>query len=273
MVGRRRTAVIQEVDDAIRSLIERDAINGSGAELVFDAPTKDWAARRNAPTIDAYLYDIREDLDRRRAGKLELRDDAGHVTSRRSPNRYFKLSYLLTAWTQRPEDEHRLLSALLDCFVRYSRLPPEFLRGAMGDIGEPVLITIGRPPPEDRPFPDVWTALGGELKPSLDLVVTAPIVSGTVREAAPLVREPPRLGLSRLAPPPGADGERSAASRQTRRGKRPVDEPAPAPPAAAAEPVEEGLAGRADDPAAVEDVGPGIADTGRVFRVRSFPRP
>jgi len=265
--------VIQEVDDAIRALIERDAINGSGAELVFEAPTKEWASRRNAPTVDAYLYDIREDLDRRRAGKLEIRDDDGHVTARRSPNRYFKLSYLLTAWTQRPEDEHRLLSALLDCFVRYSRLPPEFLAGGIGDIGEPVLITIGRPPPEDRPFPDVWTALGGELKPSLDLVVTAPIVSGMVRQAAPLVREPPRLGLSRLAAPSGPAAERPAASRQTRRAKRGAEESVPAPPPADAEPAVAGLAGTGDDPAAIESVGPGTTDTGRIFRVRSFPRP
>ena len=30
------------------------------------------------------------------------------------------------------------------------------------------------PPPEDRALSDVWSALGGELKPSLDLVVIAP---------------------------------------------------------------------------------------------------
>ena len=31
--------------------------------------------------------------------------------------RWFKLSYLVTAWTQRPEDEHRLLSALLGALI------------------------------------------------------------------------------------------------------------------------------------------------------------
>ena len=37
-------------------------------DVVFDAPTKDWAARRNAPTVNLYLYDIREDLRRRERG-------------------------------------------------------------------------------------------------------------------------------------------------------------------------------------------------------------
>ncbi len=57
--------VIPEVDSALRSLIEREATDGTEVEVVFDAPTKDWASRRNTPTIDVYLYDIREDLRRR----------------------------------------------------------------------------------------------------------------------------------------------------------------------------------------------------------------
>jgi hypothetical protein len=50
-----------------------------------------------------------------------------------------------------------------------------------------VPITIGLPPPEDRGFADVWSALGGELKPSLDVVVIAPVDTGHVYPAAPPV--------------------------------------------------------------------------------------
>ena len=48
-------------------------------------------------------------------------------------------SYLVTAWTQRPEDEHRLLSALLVCFVRNAMLPPEQLDGPLAEPNLPVL--------------------------------------------------------------------------------------------------------------------------------------
>ena len=89
--------------------------------MVFDAPTKDWAGRRNVPTIDVYLYDIREDLRRRERGLINEYDATAGSTARHLPPRYFKLSYLVTAWTQRPEDEHRLLSALLSCFLRLRR--------------------------------------------------------------------------------------------------------------------------------------------------------
>ena len=168
-------------------MIDRDVLRGSGAEVVFDAPTKDWAARRNSPTINVYLYDIREDVKRRERGLIDERDDRGRVVSRRPPSRHYTLSYLVTAWTQRTEDEHRLLAAVLSCFLRYDRLSADVLGGALDGATAPLV--IGMPPPEDRSFTDVWSALGGELKPSLDLVVTAPWDTTRRYEAGPPVLE------------------------------------------------------------------------------------
>ena len=52
------------MDAALLALVEREATGTRDVDVVFDAPTKDWAGRRNVPTIDVYLYDIREDLRR-----------------------------------------------------------------------------------------------------------------------------------------------------------------------------------------------------------------
>ena len=134
--GRRQTRrVIHEVDAALLALIEREATGTTDVEVVFDAPTKDWAGRRNAPTIDVYLYDIREDLRRRERGLLNEYDARQRITARHLPPRYFKLSYLVTAWTQRPEDEHRLLSSLLACFLRHEALPDDLLTGPLAELG------------------------------------------------------------------------------------------------------------------------------------------
>jgi Pvc16 N-terminal domain len=61
------------------------------------------------------------------------------------------------------------------------------------------------PPPEDRSFADVWTALGGELKPSLDVVVTAPADTGRRFEAAPAVRRAMRLNAAGMHGRPPAE--------------------------------------------------------------------
>lgn len=188
--------MIHEVDSALRALIERDALGTRDVEVVFDAPTREWAGRRNAPTIDVYLYDIREDLRRRERGLLNEYDDDVRVIARHLPPRHFKLSYLVTAWTQRPEDEHRLLSSLLSCFLRYDALPEELLSGPLAELGRPVPLTVALPPPEDRAFADVWSALGGELKPSIDLVVSTPVETGQRYETGPPVTGRPLVDMS-----------------------------------------------------------------------------
>jgi hypothetical protein len=116
--------MIQDVDDTLLALVRSEALGGASVEVALDAPTREWVARRNGPTVDLYLYDIREDMARREVQWERVLDDAGRVTERRPPPRRFKLAYMVTAWTQRPEDEHRLLSSLLGCFIRHERLAP-----------------------------------------------------------------------------------------------------------------------------------------------------
>ncbi|NEE36251.1 DUF4255 domain-containing protein, partial [Streptomyces sp. SID7982] len=107
----------------------------SGVDLVFDAPTKDWAARRNAPTISVFLHGIREDAGRRRTGTAETHDEEGVITGWRTPPRWFELTYLVTAWTNRPQDEHRLLSEVLRTLVRTDTLPARLHTGSLAELG------------------------------------------------------------------------------------------------------------------------------------------
>jgi hypothetical protein len=209
-------AMIHDVDESLRALVRGQALNGSGVELAFDAPTRDWVARRNAPVVDMYLYDIREDTSRRQTAWEEVRDDDGRVTGRRLPPRRYRLSYLVTAWTARPEDEHRLLSALLACFVRHEFLPGEYLSGSLQGEEIPILLTVALPPAEDRSIADTWSAMGGELKPSLDVVVTAPMNIDRALAAGPPVLEEPRLAL--VSGAEAASKESSAKARRSGRG-------------------------------------------------------
>ncbi len=220
--------MIYEIDEALRSLVRAEALQGTDVDVVFDAPTKDWAARRNEPTVNLYLYDIREDLRRRQRGLLNEYDGNGAVATRHQPPRHFKLSYLITAWTQRPEDEHRLLSALLYCLLGHESMPPELLPESARQADHPVAMTVGLPPPEDRAFADVWSALGGELKPSLDLVVVAPVDAGRRYPAGPPATEGVAVGLADV------EGERRDPRRRSTGATIGVAEDGPPPDNAAA---------------------------------------
>ncbi|MCB5909132.1 DUF4255 domain-containing protein [Streptomyces pinistramenti] len=181
--------MIHEVDEVLKGLLTGGALAGTDIEVAFDAPTRAWAARRNAPALDAYLYDIREDVKRRERGAIPVHDDRGVVVRRRRPPRWFRLSYLVTAWTKRPEDEHRLLSAALATLLPHELLPPESLPDSLAALGLSVPLTVGGLHTDSRSMSEVWSALGGELKPSLDLVVTVPFPGFPDYDAGPPVTE------------------------------------------------------------------------------------
>ena len=238
--------MIELFDETLRELVKREVVGASQVEISLEAPTKEWASRRNAPTLNLYLYDIRDDLDRHDIQWTEVRDETGRVLDRRPPARRFRLSYLVTAWTQRPEDEHRLLSACLATFLRHEALAPEDLSGALAEQPHVVELSIAMPPGQDRSIADVWTALGGELKPSLDLVASVPFVVDRRLAAGPPVLETPRISVA-------AEG-----AAETAGGTRPTAKTA---------------AGGAADALPAETVAAGAADQpGRVIRLRSLPR-
>ena len=189
--------MIHDLDESLRELIRTRALNGSPVEISLEAPSKEWAARRQGPALNLYLYDVQEDMGLRTSHFHEVRNEEGRVQQRRKPPRWFRLSYLVTAWTQRPEDEHRLLSAVLSAFLRSDVLPPELRRGSLVDLIDTVRITIAVPPAADRSVSDIWTALGGELKPSLDIVVIFPFAPDQQFVVGPIVTEEPRFTFVR----------------------------------------------------------------------------
>lgn len=104
--------------------------------------------------------------------------------------RWFRLSYLVTAWTKQPEDEHRLLSMVLACLLRNEVLPPDDLPPSVAELTRAVQLSVAVPA-ESRSIADIWSALGGELKPSLDVVILTPFPVLPEFAVAPPVTEQP----------------------------------------------------------------------------------
>jgi hypothetical protein len=188
--------MIQDVDASLAALIKAEAL-AAEAEVVFDAPTTNWAARRTGPMIDVFLYDMREDVARRDANTEVQRDHTGRITGRRRGLRWYRLSYLVTAWTNRPEDEHRLLGQLLETLLCYDRIPVDYLTGRVRE--QRVSLSVSLPPGPDRSVSDLWNALGGEMKPSLDIVLGVPVQPKLTYPVGPPVLQPPQLQVLEAA--------------------------------------------------------------------------
>jgi hypothetical protein len=126
------------------------------------------------------------------------------------------------------------------------------MTGALAEQPLPAMVSVALPLGPDRSIADVWSALGGELKPSLDLVFNAPFVVGRSITAGAPVREMPRLSIAR--PDDGGQPERLTPAMRARRSGPLVPEETPV----------------------IQDetvIGGTKAKPGRTVRIRGYPRP
>lgn len=163
--------MIHDLDDTLKELLLRKVpLDPAAVDINFEMPTKDWVAAIQRPTVNLYLYDLRENLDLR--SNERTLDRRGPLASeQRAPVRV-DLTYLVTAWTSDIGDEHQLLGNLLGTLLRYPLLPPEVLRGAMREQPLPLRAWIAQPERTPNAW-DFWGSLDGRLKAGISYVVTA----------------------------------------------------------------------------------------------------
>jgi hypothetical protein len=187
----------------------------------LEAPTKEWAARRTGPTINLYLADVREDVDRRSTGRIPVLDEEGRVTSRRLPRRWFQVTYVITAWANSAEDEHELLSSVLGTLLRYEFIPPDLGEGRLPALyanGEIVMLRPGGRVFSDRFATELWSAVGADYRPFIPLIATVPFPWGAEEPAGPPQTQPPQVRM-------GSGVDPDAAPVESVQGRSPGTEP------------------------------------------------
>ena len=152
-------------------------------DIAFEAPDGEWsAALSTKPTVDLYLWDVRPNLAERDYGEVIVEEADGR-RYRRDPLPRVDCRYLVTAWTSEVRDEHSLLGDVLNALLLNPSIAKEHLKGAFADVRP--LPTLRLRSGDGSENSDFWSALGGQLKPGLDLVVTATIDAALRAMAGP----------------------------------------------------------------------------------------
>jgi hypothetical protein len=179
--------MLADLDETLRNLLrnELERHGFEGVDIAFDAPARDWSGQLSKPTVNIFLYDLREAEGLRTSEWSRVQRDGRTFEGR--PPLVMECSYAVTAWTQAVEDEHRLLSQVLSIFYAYPELPQEALNGrlANGSQAWPIKARIGQGKGEKSDF---WSAIGGQYKVSLDYVLRLSVESGAQLERGPEVR-------------------------------------------------------------------------------------
>ncbi len=168
--------MIADLDQVIRQLmIDELPIRNGEIAVEFDQPKREWSARLSRPTINFFLYDLRENphLRQHQWEAVNVNNGGANRTrQKRTPLRY-DCYYILTAWVPgQPIDEHRLLTRAMLTLAKNPILPQERFHGSIAATQEYEIPT--RLANHDvLPNPsELWSALDNELRPSISYVVT-----------------------------------------------------------------------------------------------------
>ena len=179
----------------------------NGKAIEFARPDKDFKPNPQG-SVCLFLYDIRENRELRSNEPVRVVNNNGQHTIERAPTRVV-CSYLVTAWPAERvgEDrkaeldiddetavdlnllEHLLLSEVLQVFSRYPIIPASSLQGKLADPPQPVPLPMITAQAEGLTnISEFWTAIGSNLRPSLNVKATISVQSAAAEpEAKPVV--------------------------------------------------------------------------------------
>ncbi|MFO7583557.1 MAG: DUF4255 domain-containing protein [Anaerolineales bacterium] len=168
--------MIADVDEVLRKMLIREIeIKGNEVDIQFDQPRREWSARLSKPTLNLFLFDLRENLRLRGSEQYSTvnRPD-GTSEVRRNPVR-MDLRYLMTAWVKEAEDEHLLLSSGLMGFLRNPFLPTDLFTEGLKAQPHPCPLEVATFPPEAGPvdkFTEIWGVLDNEMRAGVVITIT-----------------------------------------------------------------------------------------------------
>jgi hypothetical protein len=190
---------LADLDEFLRTLLKRELTETGfdSVEIAFEAPNREWSSRLTQPTLNLFLYELREDHRQRKAQWDGARDGS---RSEARPPLWLDAAYTLTAFSTAVEDEHRLMSQAITALAAYPELPSELMPAGLASLSQQhgkLKGRIGDPDHDARP--DFWLAVGGSYKLSFNYLVGLPFPSGAVFHRGPPVQSQ-RVVFEDLAP-------------------------------------------------------------------------
>lgn len=159
--------LIPIVDVGIERLLRADLPLGDDVgDISFDAPTGSWSAQLSRITVNLFLFAVSRSSQPARPTPNRVLDDGRR--ERRPPLPLVEMSYLTSVYAGSTRDEHQLLSDVFTCFVTNTVLPAEHLPQPLESA-----VQLQLAPNDQGRVKDVWAGVGGTLRPSFELVVTA----------------------------------------------------------------------------------------------------
>lgn len=179
--------MLDDLDKTLESVLRKRGNIGDDIEVAFDQPNREWASRLSRPTLNIFAFDMRENQKLRQAEREVSRN--GNSAKISIPPRRIDVSYLVTAWTRKIEDEHRLLWRALATMKRVPYIDPASCEGALrySHLDIPLLVSETSPTLTTN-LVDLWSVLDNQLHLGFTIIATLEL-DVAFEEETPLVLE------------------------------------------------------------------------------------
>jgi hypothetical protein len=160
--------IIPVIDSGLEALV-RDQLplpNAIG-DVSFDPPSGTWSAQLSRITVNLFLFGVGRSPQPPRPAVDRVVDGR---SQRRPQLPMIELHYLVSAWAGTVRDEHQLIGELLSHFTMTQILTDTHLSE---QLAAPVQLTVA--PHDNNRAKDVWSTVGGTIKPSFELIVTTAV--------------------------------------------------------------------------------------------------
>ena len=132
--------------------------------------TREWAAGISKPTINLYLFDIRENAVLKNPSPWMVRGGPNNTAIKSRPDVRVDVNYNITAFANAVQDEHRLLNRVMTTLFQYPVIPEDLLQGQVS--GQEIPAVIGQASAVIQSPADYWGVLDNDIKPSIDYRLT-----------------------------------------------------------------------------------------------------
>jgi hypothetical protein len=180
--------MLDDLDKTLENVLRHRGGLGADIDIAFDQPNREWASRLSRPTLNMFSFDLRENQKLRQLER-DVTKMNGHSSKITIPPRRVDVSYLVTSWTRKIEDEHRLLWRALSTLKRVNYLDPAACEGALrySQVDIPLLVAETSPTMTTN-LVDLWSVLDNQLHLGFTVVVTLEL-DLAFEEETPLVLE------------------------------------------------------------------------------------
>jgi hypothetical protein len=186
--------MFRELDDLLRATLDASAAPPllRDADVTFRTPDRTFRVDR--PTVDLFLYDVRE--NRQLRDPVPVYQRIGSTYVRRRPPIRVDCTYLVTAWSNQANaagiaEEHRLLAFALAWFSRTAYLVQPADRPPFG-----IPLAVAQAD-DDRRYGEFWSALGISPRAAFGLTATLAIeLDWSIPDGPPVITK--HLELRRL---------------------------------------------------------------------------